>query len=87
MIYLLGKQMDINPTVVIVIGVIAVAVVVIPVFGFFVFHVYLTVTGKTTREVVKKIDVKGDMNKIVEGYKRDVNVQWCKVDRSVIDFF
>ncbi len=84
---MLGKQTNIDPTIVIIIGAIAVGVIVVPIFGFLIFHFYLTFTGKTTREVVKKIDVKSESNKIIQNHTRDINVQWCKVDSSIIDFF
>lgn len=52
---MIGKD-QINQTVVIIVAVVATSVIALPLAGFLIFHVYLTVTGKTTREIVKKID-------------------------------
>jgi hypothetical protein len=52
---LLGNN-GVNQTVVIVVSVVATSVIALPLVGFLIFHLYLTVAGKTTREIVKKID-------------------------------
>ena len=61
MIFMLGQNDDVDPTVVIIISSVVVAVIALPLFGFLVFHIYLSVSGKTTREIIKKID--SDKNK------------------------
>ena len=42
-----GKE--VNETLVIVICSVAVGIIAIPLLGFFIFHIYLAITGKTTR--------------------------------------
>lgn len=59
---------DVDPSVVIIICSVAISVVALPVIIFFIFHIYLSLTGKTTREVIKKIKGQNTEN------------QWCKVD-------
>lgn len=86
-VFMLGKQSNIDPTIVIIIGSIAVGVIVLPLLGFLIFHFYLTFSGRTTREIIKKINVKSESNKIISNNTRDINVQWCSVDDSIIDFF
>jgi MFS-type transporter involved in bile tolerance (Atg22 family) len=49
-----GNQ--INPTVAIVICAVVFGVIAIPMVVFVVFHIYLSVTGKTTRELLKKLE-------------------------------
>ena len=46
---------EINSTVVIVVCSVAVGIIAIPLIGFFVFHIYLSASGKTTREIIKGI--------------------------------
>jgi hypothetical protein len=46
---------SVNTTVVIIICSVVFGVIAIPMFGFLIFHIYLSVTGKTTREIIKKI--------------------------------
>ena len=48
-VFMIGKTATIDSTVVIIIGVVAVAIIAVPLFGFLIFHLYLTITGKTTR--------------------------------------
>jgi hypothetical protein len=48
-IFLLGRQASINPTVVIIIGSIAVGIIVVPLFGFLIFHIYISISGRTTK--------------------------------------
>ena len=40
---------EVNSTVVIVICSVAVGIIAIPLLGFFIFHIYLAITGNTTR--------------------------------------
>jgi hypothetical protein len=76
---MLGKD-SVNSTVVIIVAVCATGVIALPMLGFLIFHIYLTVSGKTTRELIKKID-NSEINK--KGY----NVQWCNVDKSIVNFY
>lgn len=50
-----GKD-QVNQTVVIIVAVVATSIIALPLGGFLIFHLYLTLSGKTTREIVKKID-------------------------------
>jgi len=52
---MLGKD-AVDSTVVVVVAVCATGVIALPMMGFLVFHVYLSVTGRTTREIIKKIE-------------------------------
>lgn len=55
-VFIISKTSNsINQTVVIVIVVIVAALLGIPLIGFFIFHIYLACTKKTTRELLKKI--------------------------------
>lgn len=40
---------SVNSTVLIIVCAVAVGLIAIPLFGFFIFHLYLMFTGKTTR--------------------------------------
>jgi hypothetical protein len=46
----------------------------LPMLGFLVFHIYLSLTGRTTREVLKKLD-RGEAQQN----------QWCNVDPPLFD--
>ena len=48
-----GKE--VNETLIIVICSVSVGIIALPLLGFFIFHIYLAITGKTTREVIKSI--------------------------------
>lgn len=76
-VYLMGTE-SVNSTVVIVVSVVAASVIALPLVGFLIFHVYITFSGRTTREVVKKID---------NEKKTEQLVQWCNVDKPLIDFY
>jgi thiol:disulfide interchange protein len=67
-----GSQ--VNSTVVIIICSVVLGVLALPMLGFLVFHVYLSLTGKTTRELLKKLD-RGEESKN----------QWCNVDPPLFD--
>jgi len=47
---------EINSTVAIIICSVVFGVIAIPMLVFIAFHIYLAVTGKTTRELLKKLD-------------------------------
>ena len=78
---MIGKGGNVDATIVIIIGSVAVGIIAVPLFGFLIFHIYLSLSGKTTREMIKKIDSKGnDVNS-------EHNFQWCSVDNSLINFY
>jgi palmitoyltransferase ZDHHC9/14/18 len=54
--FLYRSSGSINQTAVIVVVVVVAAIIGIPILAFFIFHLYLAVTGNTTREVLKKLD-------------------------------
>lgn len=70
-----GSQVDI--LIVIIIGSIVGALVALPLLGFLIFHLYLFLSGKTTRELLKHV-VREDT---------DNNNQWCNVDPPLIDYY
>ncbi len=45
---MLGKD-SVNSTVVIIVSVCATGVIALPMMGFLIFHIYLSLTGRTTR--------------------------------------
>lgn len=65
---------EINSTVAIVICAVVLGIVALPLLAFLVFHVYLALTGKTTRELLKKLDS-----------KHQTKSQWCNVDPPLFD--
>lgn len=65
----------VNSTIVIIVCSVVVGIIGLPLLGFFIFHIYLSCTGKTTREVIKNI----------KGEKQDI--QWCEVDAPLINYF
>ncbi len=67
---------EVNSTLIIIICSVAMGIIAIPLIGFLIFHIYLAITGKTTREMIKKI----------EDDKPEKN-QWCKVDPPLIDYY
>lgn len=71
-------QSSISQTAVIVIASVLGGILGVPLLAFFGFHLYLAITRKTTRDVLKKI--KHDPNEPVEN-------QWCDVDPPVLDLF
>ncbi len=48
-VYIVTKTGTMDTTVVIIVGSIAVGIILIPLFGFLIFHIYLVLSGKTTR--------------------------------------
>lgn len=64
----------INSTVAIIICSVVFGVIALPMLVFLVFHIYLSITGKTTRELLKKLDS-------VETHEN----QWCNVDPPLFD--
>lgn len=58
-IYIMQKSgSEVNSTVIVIVCAVAVGVIAVPLLGFFIFHLYLAITGRTTREIIKSI--KGD---------------------------
>ena len=51
-------------------------IIALPMLGFLIFHIYLAVRGKTTRELLKKLDSSGEHEN-----------QWCDVDEPLWDPF
>lgn len=44
---------SVDSVVIIIVCAVAVGLLGVPLLGFFIFHLYLAVTGKTTREMIK----------------------------------
>lgn len=75
-IYLTAKAgTQVNSIVIIVVCSVIVGIIALPLIGFFIFHLYLVITGRTTREVIKSINVE------------EQKMQWCSVDPPLIDYF
>ncbi len=66
---------SIDSTVAIIICSVILGILAVPMLGFLIFHVYLSFTGKTTRELLKKLD----------GSQTDQQNQWCSVDPPLFD--
>lgn len=60
-------------TIIIIVSVIA-GVLCIPLLCFFLFHLFLAITGNTTRQCLKKI-----------ANAPEAENQWCKVDEPLFD--
>lgn len=67
---------DVSQTAIIVIVAIVASVIGLPILGFLIFHIYLSITKKTTRELLKHIE-----------RDEDFENQWCSVDPPVLDLF
>lgn len=67
---------DVSQTAVIVIVAVVASVIGLPILGFLIFHIYLAVTKKTTRELLKNIE-----------REEDFENQWCSVDPPIMDLF
>jgi hypothetical protein len=64
----------VDTTIAIIICSVVLGIIALPMFGFLVFHLYLSLTGRTTRELLKKLDrVESQQN------------QWCNVDPPLFD--
>ena len=58
-IYLLNKgDKEISSTAIIIIVSVIAGIIGLPLTIFFVFHLYICITGRTTREVIKNIEKK-----------------------------
>jgi hypothetical protein len=66
----------VNSTVAIIICSVVLGIIGLPMLCFLVFHVYLSLTGKTTRELLKKLGK-------VDTHQN----QWCNVDPPLFDPF
>ena len=67
---------DVSQTAIIVVVAVVASVIGLPILGFLIFHIYLAVTKKTTRELLKHIE-----------RDEDVENQWCSVDPPIMDLF
>lgn len=55
-IYINARNSDsVDSNVAIIIASVAIGLVALPLLGFLIFHIYLAVSGRTTREIIKKI--------------------------------
>jgi hypothetical protein len=68
---------EVSQTAIIVIISVVAAVIGLPILGFLIFHLYLTIKKKTTREVLKHLESDGE----------DIENQWCSVDPPAMDLF
>lgn len=69
----MGSKVD--AVVVIIICSVVVGIIGIPLLIFFVFHLCLIISGKTTREMIKSVKEEKQEN------------QWCHVDPPLINYF
>ena len=70
-VFLIQKSTkDVSQTAIIVIVSVVGAIIGLPILGFLIFHIYLTITKKTTRELLKHIETEND----------EPENQWCNVD-------
>lgn len=74
--FMVSDGSSINSTLAIIICSVVFGIIAIPMLGFLIFHCYLSLKGKTTRELLKKLD-------------RDETHQnqWCNVDEPLFDPF
>ena len=68
-VFFISQDGTVNSTVAIIISAVACGLIVIPMLVFLIFHIYLSIKGKTTRELLKHLD-SGD----------DHKNQWCGAD-------
>jgi hypothetical protein len=60
-VFLIQKSSkDVSQTAIIVIVSVVGAIIGLPILGFLIFHIYLTITKKTTRELLKHIETEND---------------------------
>jgi hypothetical protein len=64
----------VDSTIAIIICSVVLGIIAVPLLGFLIFHIYLSLTGKTTRELLKRID-----------HKESQQNQWCNVDPPLFD--
>lgn len=64
----------VDSTIAVIVCAVVLGIVALPMFGFLVFHVYLSLTGRTTRELLKKL-----------GRTESHRNQWCNVDPPLFD--
>jgi hypothetical protein len=54
-VYTISKSDTVNPMIVIIVCSVAAGLIGLPLLGFLIFHIYISISGNTTREVIKKI--------------------------------
>ena len=67
---------DVSPTAIIIVVAVVASVIGLPILGFLIFHIYLSLTKKTTRELLKHLE-----------REEDFENQWCSVDAPIMDLF
>jgi hypothetical protein len=64
---------SINANVVLIISSVVISIIILPLVCFFLFHIFLVCTGRTTRELIKTPD-----HKFVKGFN------WCQTDAPLV---
>ena len=59
-VYFISQDGEVDSTVAIIICSIVGGILLIPMLVFLIFHVYLSIRGKTTRELLKRLDANKD---------------------------
>lgn len=55
-VFFVGKSgSEVNSVVIIIVCAVIVGLIAVPLLGFFIFHIYLVISGRTTRELIKSI--------------------------------
>ncbi len=55
-VFFVGKSgSEVNSLIVIIVCAVIVGLIALPLLGFFIFHIYLAISGRTTRELIKSI--------------------------------
>ena len=75
-VFFVSQDGSIDSTVAIIISAVVFGLIAIPFIGFLIFHIYLSIKGKTTRELLKKLDSPEDQQN-----------QWCGADDPIFDPF
>lgn len=75
-VFFISGQGEVDTTVAIIICSVVFGVIALPMLGFLIFHVYLSIRGKTTRELLKRLESSG---------KEEHENQWCDVDEPMWD--
>jgi palmitoyltransferase ZDHHC9/14/18 len=74
--FFVSQNGSVDSTVAIIISAVAFGIIALPMLAFLIFHIYLSFKGKTTRELLKKLDSSDDYQN-----------QWCQVDAPLFDPF
>ena len=59
-VFFIAQSGDVDSTVAIIICSVVGGILLIPMLGFLIFHIYLSLRGKTTRELLKRLDTNKD---------------------------